>query len=129
MPIHNGAKVSQVTETLARDLRHGLRRLTRDWPFTAASVLILGLGIGANTAIFSLVNAVLFRHGSLPDPDRLVDIYQRSTRSEGQDSNSCPAYLDMAAYTDVFASATATSVPHGMTLQHDGALRTAVVEN
>ena len=46
---------------LVRDTRHALRRLIRDWRFTAAAVLILGLGIGANTAIFSLVNATLFR--------------------------------------------------------------------
>jgi len=118
----------QPTETLVRDLRHGLRRLMRDWPFTVAAIVILGLGIGANAAIFSLVNAVLFRHGVLPDADRLVDIYQHSTRSEGQDANSYPAYLDIASYTDVFAITTATSVPHGRTYQHEGILRSAVAE-
>ena len=63
---------------LLRDARHGLRRLVHDWPFTAAAVLILGLGIGANTAIFSLINATLLRGRSLADPDRLVDIYQNA---------------------------------------------------
>jgi putative ABC transport system permease protein len=116
-------------ETFARDTRHSLRRLTRDWRFTIAAVLILGLGIGANAAIFSLVNAVLFRHASLPAADRLVDIYQRSADPGGQDANSYPAYLDMANYTDVFAATTAASVPHGATYQHDGALRSAIVEN
>jgi hypothetical protein len=42
-------------DALARDTRYGLRRLVRDWGFTTAAVLILGLAIGANTAIFSLV--------------------------------------------------------------------------
>jgi hypothetical protein len=96
---------------------------------TTAAVLILGLGIGANTAIFSLINAVLFRHASLPERDRLVDVYQRSANPGGQDFNSYPAYLDIADYTDVFASTMATSVPHGVTYQHAGTLRTAVVEN
>ncbi len=116
-------------ETLARDTRHSLRRLMRDWRFTTAAVLILGLGIGANTAIFSVINAVLFRHASLPAPDRLVDIYQRAADPGGQDFNSYPAYLDVADYTDVFASTMAASVPHGGTYQHKGTLRSAVIEN
>jgi hypothetical protein len=56
-------------ETLKRDMSYGLRTLARDWRFTTAAVLILGLGIGANTAIFSLVDAVLFRHASLAASD------------------------------------------------------------
>lgn len=56
-----------VLDALARDTRSGLRRLVRDWRFTTAAVLILGLAIGANTAIFSLVNAVLFRQRALAD--------------------------------------------------------------
>ena len=106
-----------------------LRRLAHDWRFTTAAVLILGLGIGANTATFSLINAVRFHHASLPEPDRLVDIYQRSANPGSQDGNSYPAYLDMSAYTDVFAGTMATSVPHGVTLQRDGALRAALIEN
>src|SRR5262245_43353060 len=107
------------TETLARDMRHSLRQLISDWRFTLAAVLILGLGIGANTAIFSLVNSVLLRRASLPEHGRLVDIYQRSADPGGQDASSYPAYLDMAAYTDVFASTMASSIPHGVTWQHD----------
>jgi putative ABC transport system permease protein len=69
-------------------VRHSLRRLLRDWRFTTAAVLILGLGIGASTAVFSIINAVLFRHTPLPAPDRLVDIYQRSADPGGQDFNT-----------------------------------------
>src|SRR5580765_7613168 len=70
------ARAAAALDTLARDTRHGFRRLVRDWRFTTAAVLILGLAIGANTAIFSLVNAVLFRDSPFGDPGRLVNIYQ-----------------------------------------------------
>src|SRR5262245_23185177 len=63
-------------DALVRDARHGLRRLVRDWRFTTAAVLILGLAIGANTAIFSLVNAALFRPQAVAAPERVVNIYQ-----------------------------------------------------
>jgi putative ABC transport system permease protein len=105
------------------------RRLARDWRFTAAAVLMLALGIGANTAIFSLVNATLLRGQSLADPDRLVDIYQNASNPGGIDGNSYAAYLDMAAYADVFASTTAALVPHGVNYLDEGALRPAVAEH
>ena len=55
-------------DALMRDTRHAVRRLVRDWRFTVAAVVILGLGIGANAAIFSLINATLFRQQSFADP-------------------------------------------------------------
>ena len=116
-------------EALRRDLRAAFRTLLRDWRFTAAAVLILGLGIGANTALFSVVNAMLWRERPLVDPDRLVDIYQKGINADGIDANSYPAYLDMAAYTDVFASTTAASVPRGVTYLDEGAVRSAVAEH
>jgi putative ABC transport system permease protein len=114
---------------LLRDARHGLRRLVHDWPFTAAAVLILGLGIGANTATFSLIDAMLLRGRSLADPGRLVDIYQNASNPGGLDGNSYPAYLDMAAYTDVFESTTVASVPIGRSYLDESGLRSAVVEH
>ena len=62
-------------------------------------------------------------------PDRLVDIYQNGTNPRGIDANTYPAYLDMAAYTDVFESTTAALVPHARSYRHDGALLSAIVEN
>src|SRR5580765_2450584 len=64
------ARGTAAFDALARDTRYAVRRLLRDWRFTTAAVLILGLAIGANTAIFSLVNAVLFRQQAFA-PDRL----------------------------------------------------------
>src|SRR3954454_20688308 len=112
-----------------RDLREGVRRLFNDWRFTAATVLILGLGIGVNTALFSLVNAILFREQPLRDRDRLVDIYQTGVNPGGIDANSYPAYLDIAAYSDVFASTMAVLVPRGVNYLDEGTLRPAVVEH
>jgi predicted permease len=115
-------------DALWRDTRHGVRRLARDWRFTAAAVLIVGLGIGANTAMFSLINATLFRPQSF-NPDRLVDIYQTGSNAGSTDGNSYPAYLDMAAYTDVFAGTTAAFIPRGVNFLDQGALRPAVAEH
>jgi predicted permease len=119
----------RLIDELRGDVRYALRRLTRDWRFATAAVLMLGLGIGANTAIFSLVNAVLFRDQGFARPDRLVDIYQNGVNPHGLDANTYPAYLDMAEYTQIFAGTTAAFVPNGVTYEDEGALRPGIVEH
>src|SRR5579875_3278349 len=68
-------------ETLASDLRYGFRTLRADSAFTVAAISSLALGIGANTAIFSILNAVMLRSLPVEDPQRLVQLVSGKTGS------------------------------------------------
>ena len=94
------ARGTAAVDALSRDTRYAVRRLLRDWRFTSAAVLTLGLAIGANTAIFSVVNAVLFRDSPFAEPDRLVNIYQNDLGGKPLVVVSYDAYREMAQYTD-----------------------------
>jgi predicted permease len=82
--------------TLAQDLRYGVRGFLRSPGFTAATLLSLAIGIGANTAIFSVANALLLRPLPYRDPDRLVILWNRSPGLDiTQDWFSTAQYFDI----------------------------------
>jgi macrolide transport system ATP-binding/permease protein len=122
------ARGTATWDTLVRDTRQGLRRLLREWRFTTAAVLILGLAIGANTAIFSLVNAVLFRDQAIADPERLVNIYQNDPAGNPLIVTSYATYMEIAEYTDIFAATMAATIPLPVRYLQNNAVRDAVVE-
>jgi putative ABC transport system permease protein len=90
-------------EALLQDVRYGLRMLVKKPTFTIVAVLTLALGVGANTAIFSIVNAVLLRSLPFRDPDRLVRIYFNNPGVGLRNVRfSVPEFDDLRAQTDVF---------------------------
>ena len=97
-------------ETLLKDFRYGVRSLLKRPGFAAVAVITLALGIGANTAIFSVVNAVLLRALPFADPDRLV-MYWEDASFAGFPRNTPAAanYADIKAQNQVFEGVAATN--------------------
>jgi putative ABC transport system permease protein len=92
-------------EALWQDLRYGLRALRKQPGFTFIAVLTLALGIGANTAIFSVVNAVLLKPLPFPQPEQLVRVYgEFPALNTNQMSLSVPEYTDFQQQTQSFAA-------------------------
>src|SRR5216683_5717490 len=90
-------------ETVLQDLRYGFRMLTKSPGFTAVAVLTLALGIGANTALFSVINGVLLSPLPFPEPDRLVSLYTNRLQFE-RASVSYPNFLDWQRQQTSFTS-------------------------
>ena len=88
---------------LWQDLRYGFRTLWSNPRFTAVAMLVLALGIGANTAIFSVVNGVLLQPLGYPDPDRLLNIVE-TTPDFGASSVAYPNYLDWRRESQSFTN-------------------------
>ena len=88
-----------------QDLRYALRTARRNPGFAAVAVLTLALGIGVNTAVFSVVDTVLLRTAPYADPARLVTLHERFPRMSGLPMGVCPGeYLDYRDRTRAFSS-------------------------
>ena len=95
-------------KTLWQDLRYAARMLLKSPGFTGIAIVSLALGIGANTSIFSFVNAVLLRPLPVTEPERLVFVYN-SSRASQYNVSSYPDYVDYRDKNEVFSDTAASS--------------------
>jgi len=90
-------------DDLIRDLRYGIRGLLKSPAFATVAVITIALGIGVNSTIFSLVNAVLLKPLPVERSEELVDVYGHTATSTTHDAVSYPNFLDLAAQTETLS--------------------------
>ena len=90
-------------ETLFQDLRHAQRMLVQAPAFAIVAIWVLALGIGANTAIFSVVNSILLQPLPYTDPDRLVRLALKSPNGTSE-SVSIPKFMAWKQHTQPFST-------------------------
>src|SRR6187455_3829773 len=90
-------------DALAKDIRYAWRWLVRSPAFTLVAVLSLGLGVGVNTAMFTLVDAVLLRPLPVSSPATLVDVFTSGGDGDVHATSSYPDFLDLKAGNEVFS--------------------------
>jgi hypothetical protein len=99
-------------EDLLHDVRYTLRTLLRKKGFTAVAVLSLAIGIGANTAVFSVIDPLLLRRLPVPDPDALVLVSTPPPNTPSY-SISYPVFRRLQEQNQVFSNVTATALVLG----------------
>jgi FtsX-like permease family/MacB-like periplasmic core domain len=125
-PLTQLARLKKTMETFLQDLRYGLRMLRKGPAFTVVAVLTLALGIGANTAIFSLINAVILSTLPVKRAIELVVVGDPSlvnNLSQGTpDPNhfSYPLYRELRDHNSVFSGLIASGTRHGTKVESEG---------
>jgi putative ABC transport system permease protein len=113
-------RIRELIEDFTHDTGYAFRILRRSPGFTATAILALALGIGANTAIFTVVNSVLLQPLAYPEPDRLVQLEMSSPQGNAN-ITSIPKYIAWKAQTQVFSDVAAYDVGGpGMNLTGNG---------
>jgi putative ABC transport system permease protein len=122
-----GVRGGGLMETFLQDIRYGARVLARNKAFTLVAVLTLALGVGANTAIFSVVNELLLRPLPFRDADRIVMLWEVSPEGRRQNPTSranflgwreqSKSYEAVAAFSDQRANLTGAGDPEEVTMQ------------
>jgi predicted permease len=106
-------------DSLIADLRYAARRLIQRPAFAFIALLTMALGIGANSAIFSIVNAVLLRPLPVASPDQLVEIYSQEEDDSEPVTQAYPDYLDITEREDLFTGVIAYTADF-LSLSQDG---------
>jgi len=110
---------SRWEDEMFQDLRYGLRMLLKNPGFTVVAVLTLALGIGVNTALFTLFNAVALRSLPVKDPDSIVKVYRKES---GKSSREVSGSLSMFSYPEYTGHRDNTQVFSGLTAYADTSL-------
>ena len=114
-------------ETLAQDIRYGVRMLAKHRAFTSVAVITLALGIGANTAIFSVVNELLLQPLPYRDAERITTVWEVAPEGRHQNTTSRAnfrawreqntSFQHMAAFSDQRLNLTGTGEPEELSVQ------------
>ena len=98
---HRDQRSVRSVENLLRDARYGIAALARDPGFAAVTIGLLALGIGANTAMFSIVDAVLLKPLPFPAPERMVRLWETPSATQHNNTTTL-TYLDWKRQSDIF---------------------------
>src|SRR5439155_5497594 len=111
-----------------QDIRFGLRMLRKNPGFTTVAVLTLALGIGANTAMFSIVDGVLLKPLPYADPDQLVQLTETCNVGDGSGPPSWPDFLDWRDRLSSFSGLIGKSFSSANLQSEDRPVRVSSVE-